>query len=112
MSITYFIADLHLTAERPDITECLLNKKSCINSLSFFIFFLSIENKWQYFFKIVSGTIFMFFLYAISSGSLAHKEKDALGEIFFWNSIGSGKILFFSNFVAISFFLISDFASI
>ena len=23
MSITYFIADLHLTAERPDITECL-----------------------------------------------------------------------------------------
>ena len=54
----------------------------------------------------------MFFLYAISSGSLVHKEKDALGEIFFWNSIGRGKILCFFNFVAISFFLISDFASI
>ena len=25
MSLTYFIADLHLSADRPDITECLLN---------------------------------------------------------------------------------------
>ena len=25
MSFTYFIADLHLSADRPDITECLLN---------------------------------------------------------------------------------------
>ena len=39
MSFTYFIADLHLSADRPDITECLMRflKEDAINADALYV---------------------------------------------------------------------------